>query len=476
MRRYILLLLLPILAFVLVPMQLHANIGKITVLRGDVTITRDVKEIKARAGTALEKEDFIKTAANAKVQIIFNDKTIFTIGKNSTLNIAEYLYDEAKPSNNKAKFNILKGAFTSITGRIGKLNKSKFKLKTKSASIGIRGTIIKANQEIIMCTGGAITVTTPNGMSVVVEAGSKTSVASGTPSAPQAIQPGDEAKIGADITEEDKKESEAQAIKVTEDSTEEPTIEKETTEEEEEEQSTIQDEKNSDTTTEEIEKYSDGTLSTQTGYTMKDGTSSSDFTVTINTDSDTATTSNGDNLKVKDADSTMSWGYWDDGSGGVDYKKVWVSGRETSVGILNSIRDPNAPTTIHNYTGQSIGTVKNNGDETFDNIKVDADNAVNMRFDLGGGTDNFSGSIKFKTDTGTRWDSSWTSGEQTSGTSFETNAVGGQVFDSNDDLEGAITSGNVKGSFYGTNAESVGGTFKLNSGTKTAIGVIKATE
>ena len=38
MKRYLLLLLLPILAF--------ANIGKITVLKRDVTITRDGKSIK----------------------------------------------------------------------------------------------------------------------------------------------------------------------------------------------------------------------------------------------------------------------------------------------------------------------------------------------------------------------------------------------------------------------------------------------
>jgi len=202
MKRYLLLLLIPMLGF--------ASIGKITVLKGKVTITRDGQTTRAKAGGTLEKNDYIKTAKNAKMQIIFNDKTIFTIGKSSTLDIADYLYDESKPSNNKASFNVLKGAFTSITGRIGKLNKSKFKLKTKSASIGIRGTIVKANQETVMCTQGAITVTA-GGISMDVEAGSKTSVASGAPSKPEAITAEDEAALGADVTEEDKQESDKQA-------------------------------------------------------------------------------------------------------------------------------------------------------------------------------------------------------------------------------------------------------------------------
>ncbi len=183
MKKYILLLLLPIIAF--------ANIGQITAIKGDINIKRDSQIIVAKLGFNLKKNDFISTKKNSKAQIVFLDKTIFTIGQNSTLDIAEYLYDEKQPSKNKAQFNVLKGAFSSITGRIGKLNKSKFKLKTKSASIGIRGTIVKADQEVVMCTQGAISVTTPNGKTVYVKAGEKTDVSSGTPTPPAVIKKGD---------------------------------------------------------------------------------------------------------------------------------------------------------------------------------------------------------------------------------------------------------------------------------------------
>ncbi len=189
MKKYIILLLLPILTY--------ASIGKITALKGDVTIKRDAKIMIAKTGTELEKHDFISTSKKGKVQIVFKDRTIFTVGKNSTLDIADYLYDEKQPKSNKAQFNVLKGAFSSITGRIGKLNKSKFKLKTKSASIGIRGTIVKANQEVVICTQGAITVTTPNGKTVQVNAGEKTDVSSGTPTTPTAIQQGDIATLSS---------------------------------------------------------------------------------------------------------------------------------------------------------------------------------------------------------------------------------------------------------------------------------------
>ena len=461
MKKYILLLLLPILAY--------ANIGKISVLKGDVTITREGTITKAHMGTTLKKNDFIKTKNNAKVQIVFKDNTIFTIGKNSTLDIADYLYDEAQPTNNKAKFNVLKGAFTSITGRIGKLNKSKFKLKTKSASIGIRGTIVKANQETIMCTEGAITVTTANGVSINIDAGSKTSVASGTPTEPQAIETGDEAQMGADVTEEDQKASEVQATQ------EETTITNEATQEEEKatadnEVTTIEEttESTPSTTVEnnvddELDKANSGTLSPQTGSTMKDGVVSDDFSVIIDTENKAATTSNGDSLNVKSADSSVSWGYWNDGSGGIDNKKVWVSGQETSIGVLNS---NNSPAT---YTGQSIGNVEM-ADGSDEKILVNSDNAINLNFDLGGGAGNVNGNIKFKTS-----NSSWNANLQgsASGSGFTSTVSDNGLGD-----VGIITEGSqLSGKFYGNEADAVGGTFNINSAeTHTATGVFKATK
>lgn len=90
-----------------------------------------------------------------------NDKTIITIGQKSHLNIIDYLYDEKKPKESKAEFQFLKGSFKSITGAIGKINKERFKLKTKSSTIGIRGTTVIADIgeiEVILCTEGAIEV------------------------------------------------------------------------------------------------------------------------------------------------------------------------------------------------------------------------------------------------------------------------------------------------------------------------------
>ncbi|WP_419767804.1 FecR domain-containing protein [Arcobacter sp.] len=150
-----------LLLFILISFS-FASIGQITALVGDVKISRDSNTILAKLGEKLEKNDVINSSKGSKAQITMNDNTIITIGQNSTLNIFDYVYDESKPKDSKASFGFIKGSFKSITGAIGKINKERFKLRTKSATIGIRGTTIIGNQQIIICTDGAISVTANN--------------------------------------------------------------------------------------------------------------------------------------------------------------------------------------------------------------------------------------------------------------------------------------------------------------------------
>lgn len=159
---------------------IFANIGQITALTGDIKIKRLSETLIPNLGFEIEKKDIISSNKNSKVQIVLKDETIITIGENSALNIEDYLYDDKNKEKSKASFNFFKGSFKSITGKIGKLNKEKFKLKTKSASIGIRGTTIVGNQSIIICTDGAITVTS-NGVTVNVEKQEFTKIKKDTP-------------------------------------------------------------------------------------------------------------------------------------------------------------------------------------------------------------------------------------------------------------------------------------------------------
>lgn len=148
---------------------LFANIGTVSLVEGKATILRNGQTLAANMGDKIENKDVISTQVNSKIKITFIDNTIVTIGKESSLNIEEYIFNTSTKEA-KTELNVLKGAFHTITGEIGKVNPDKFKLKTKSASIGIRGTEFYGDENRIVCTQGRIVVLS-NGISVDVPAG-----------------------------------------------------------------------------------------------------------------------------------------------------------------------------------------------------------------------------------------------------------------------------------------------------------------
>jgi len=155
-----------------------ASIGKITSIKGTVLIERSNQQISAIIGSALEKNDKIITKNSSKALLLFNDKTSITMGKNSSLEVNDYVFDTNVKHKNKAKFKFAKGLFRTITGKIGKLNPDRFKIKVKSATIGIRGsdgtTRVLANGDITHTTndGEFILTNSKTGKTIVIPKGS----------------------------------------------------------------------------------------------------------------------------------------------------------------------------------------------------------------------------------------------------------------------------------------------------------------
>lgn len=141
----------------------------------------------------IEDKDAIKTGKEAQIQLLFEDKTVITLGSESEFKIEEYLNDAQNP---KAKFKFNQGTFKTITGQIGKTAPDNFKMETKTATIGIRGTIVKGSTgdkgDVIACLRGLITVMSRHtGAVVEVPAGKFTTIQGNTaPTAPQETKPG----------------------------------------------------------------------------------------------------------------------------------------------------------------------------------------------------------------------------------------------------------------------------------------------
>ena len=151
-----------VISILLINTNLIANVvANITSIKGEALIKRNSENIDATLGASLEEKDSLKTGDNSKLQIIFKDETIISLGKNSNFSIEKYLFENNKKP--VAKFSMIRGAMRTITGQIGKIAPRKFSVITKSATIGIRGTnftiIVKPDNSIIAyCSYGAIDV------------------------------------------------------------------------------------------------------------------------------------------------------------------------------------------------------------------------------------------------------------------------------------------------------------------------------
>ncbi|MFT5835917.1 MAG: hypothetical protein ACI9RG_000811 [Sulfurimonas sp.] len=148
------------------------SVATITAITGSADIVRGGANIEATLGAELNEKDNILTKNKSKVQIIFNDETIITVGKNSNFSINEFIFDDSQEP--KAKFGLLSGAMRTITGKIGKIAPDRFSVKTKTATIGIRGTNFSVlagadGSTRVFCTFGAISVNVKEEVSIVTQ-------------------------------------------------------------------------------------------------------------------------------------------------------------------------------------------------------------------------------------------------------------------------------------------------------------------
>ncbi len=148
-----------------------ADVGKVTVVKGDASVERDIKVIKAHNNMGLMKQDVVETA-EGRLQMHFNDNTVISLGKESRFVIKEYLYEE-NSQKVAATFIIEKGFIKTITGAIGKVMPELFVLETSTTKITPHGTIWSAEVsdegEIYKVLEGRVTLAFNDGLDRKVE-------------------------------------------------------------------------------------------------------------------------------------------------------------------------------------------------------------------------------------------------------------------------------------------------------------------
>ncbi len=121
--------------------SVFAAAGVFQFVRGDVRLV-DANGIERTPlkGDALNEGDSINTGGDAMAQINMADGGFISVRPNTKMKIDTYIYAGKNDGSEKSFFSLLVGGFRSLTGLIGKHNKENYKIKTPSATIGVRGT------------------------------------------------------------------------------------------------------------------------------------------------------------------------------------------------------------------------------------------------------------------------------------------------------------------------------------------------
>ena len=116
------------------------TIGSIKTLQGQAAVVRTQQILPAEIGLKLMKTDVLKTGPNGSVGIILRDDTLLSLGPNSELLLADFVF---APAEGKLSLvtRLTQGTAAYLSGQIGKLAPHAVRFETPVATIGTRGTM-----------------------------------------------------------------------------------------------------------------------------------------------------------------------------------------------------------------------------------------------------------------------------------------------------------------------------------------------
>jgi hypothetical protein len=124
---------LAIVLFVASPLGTAAaqSVGTVTKVQGSTT--------PAATGTPVHMNDRLRTGANARLEVTFNDNSKLTLGENANVVIDRFVYNPKK-SSAQVVLSSTQGAIRFAGGKIEQMNQKNIVVNTPSAALAVRGT------------------------------------------------------------------------------------------------------------------------------------------------------------------------------------------------------------------------------------------------------------------------------------------------------------------------------------------------
>lgn len=116
-----------------------------------------------RADVPIRSGDRIRTGPTGRVQLRFADGALMSIAPDSDFRVEDYAFDAQRQ---RSFYQLVQGSVRAVSGRIGKRDHDDFKLRTPTATIGIRGTEFEVAE--VVCPSAGCTADASPGLTVAV--------------------------------------------------------------------------------------------------------------------------------------------------------------------------------------------------------------------------------------------------------------------------------------------------------------------
>ncbi len=119
---------------------LGQSVGKVALVQGDVVIVHQNVDgnYRAKDGVPLFEEDTILTGEKARIRLEMNDGSVLTLSSGTKLVINRSVYNPEE-GNRSSLLNMLTGKVRFLVKKMADFKWSEFKVKTKTAIVGVRG-------------------------------------------------------------------------------------------------------------------------------------------------------------------------------------------------------------------------------------------------------------------------------------------------------------------------------------------------
>lgn len=116
-----------------------ARMGTFKQVQGEIQLGQEPGRAAPASGDALRQGDRVRTGQTGGASIVLKDGTVLTMGPNSTVDLSQFQFDSTTQSGNFV-LDLLQGSVRVVTGLLAKANPERFKVRTPTSVVGVRGT------------------------------------------------------------------------------------------------------------------------------------------------------------------------------------------------------------------------------------------------------------------------------------------------------------------------------------------------